>query len=88
LEATGAAAIDEQCFVSASEEVAACFVADVIPLGVNAQEPFHSGDGIGLRSLEMKMVAQQAPGMDLPFGPGAGFAESDQKALATFSICW
>ena len=30
----------------------------------------------------MKMVAHEAPGMDLPFGPGAGFAESGQEALA------
>jgi hypothetical protein len=47
-----------------------------------SQEPFHSGDEIGLQSLEMKMVAHQAPGMDLPFGPGAGFAESALEALA------
>jgi hypothetical protein len=57
-------------------------VADVVALGVNAQEPFHSGDEIGLRSLEMKMVAYQAPGMDLPFGLGAGFTESAREALA------
>jgi hypothetical protein len=82
LEVTGAAAIDQQCFVTASEEVAACFVADVVAFGVNAEEPFHSGDEIGLRGLEMKMVAHQAPGMDLPFGFGAGFAESGQEALA------
>ena len=67
---------------AASEEVATCFVADVVAFGVNAQEPFHSGDEIGLRGLEMKMVAHQAPGMDLPFGLGAGFAESAQEALA------
>jgi hypothetical protein len=30
----------------------------------------------------MKMVAHQAPGMDLPGGPGAGLAESAQEALA------
>jgi hypothetical protein len=57
---------------SGTEEMATCFVADVVALGVNAQEPFHSGDEIGLRGLEMKMVAQQGPGMDLPFGLGAG----------------
>src|SRR6476660_8271552 len=51
---------------------------------VNAQEPFHSGNEIGLRGLdhEMKMVAHQAPGMDLPFGLGAGFAKGAQEELA------
>jgi hypothetical protein len=72
----------QQCFVAASEEVATCFVADVVAFGVNAQEPFHSGDEIGLRSLEMKMVEHEAASMDLPFCFGAGFAESGQEALA------
>jgi hypothetical protein len=56
-------------------------VADVVALGVDAQGPFHSGHDIGLRSLEMKIVAHQAPGMDLKAGLLAGFSKGFEEIL-------
>src|ERR1041385_4551874 len=44
-------------------------------VGIDAQEPFHCGDEVGLGCFddEVKMVAHEAIGMHLPVGLGAGF---------------
>jgi hypothetical protein len=88
LQVTVAAPIHGQGFVATGEEMAAGFVADVKAPGVNAQQPFHAGDEVGLRRLknEMKMIAHEAPGMDLPAGFGARLPESGQEKFAVVVV--
>jgi hypothetical protein len=64
------AAVHDQRFVTAAEQVAEEFVPPVEPAGVGAQKPFHARDQVGLRRLDhqMKMIRHQAIRMDLPPG--------------------
>ena len=63
-----AAAIDDEGFVAAAEEMAENFVPAVEAAGVGAQKPFHPGDEVGQRRFqnEMKMILHQAIRVDLP----------------------
>ena len=62
------------------------FVAAIEAVGISAGEPLHAGDEIGARGFEneVKMIGHQAPGVDLPAGFGAGFAEGLQEEFAVF----
>src|ERR1043166_1887117 len=79
-----ATAIHNQRLVSAGKEMAAELMPDIKALGVNAQEPLHAGDQIGLRSFEhqMKMIAHQTIGVNLPLSFGASFPSFGQKTTA------
>ena len=81
---TVAAAIDEQRFVAAAEHVTKMFVPAVEPHRVGAQQPLHADDQVGFGCLddEMKMIAHEAPGMDLPVGAQAGFFEGLEEVEA------
>ena len=72
-----AAPIDDQGFVAATEQAPESPVPPVEPRGVSAQEPLHSGHQIGLRRFrhQMKMIAHQTIGMDLPGSLEAGFGQ-------------
>jgi len=78
-----AAAIHDQGFVAAAEQMAEEFVPAVETARVNAQQPFHARDQIGLWRFkhQMKMISHQAPGMNLPAGFGAGFAQRGEELL-------
>ena len=54
-----ATAIHDQRLVAPGKDVAAKLVANVESLGIDPQQPFHTGDQIGLGSLDhqMKMIA-------------------------------
>ena len=49
--------------------------------GVGAQQPLHTEDEIGLGRFgdEMKMIAHETPGMELPAGLVAGFAKGGEE---------
>ena len=51
---------------------------------VSAQQPFHSGDPIGLRRLDhpMKMIRHEDIGVNLPTRLGASLAQRLNEALA------
>ena len=80
---TIAAAIDDQCLVTATKKMAEEFVPAIEAHSVGAQEPFHAGDEIGARGLDdkVKVIAHEAPGMSLPACALAGFAEGLQEQL-------
>ena len=52
--------------------------------GVGAEQPLHAWDKVGLRRLgdEVKMIAHETPGMKLPAGLGAGFAQGGEEGAA------
>ena len=51
---------------------------------VSAQQPFHSGDPIGLRRLDhpIKMIRHEDIGVNLPVRLGANLAQRFDEALA------
>ena len=62
------------------------FVTPIESHCVGPQKPFHAGHQIGARGLDhqMKVIAHQAPGVDLPVGLPTGLAEGLKKKLAVF----
>jgi hypothetical protein len=84
----GAAAIDDQGFVPAAEQMAKQFVATVEASGVGAQQPFHAGNQIGLGCFddEMKMIVHQAIRMNLPTGLRAGLTQCLEETEAILVI--
>ena len=58
-------------------------MAEIESLRVNAEEPFHAGDEVGLGRFEddVKVVSHQAIGMNLPAGFEAGLGKSGEKNL-------
>src|SRR4026209_1667715 len=56
--------------------------------GVSAQQPFHPGDQIGLGRFghQVKMIAHQTIGMDLPAGFLARLAQCFEEAVAVLII--
>ena len=60
----------------------------VEPRRVGAQEPFHTRHSVSVERLHhrMKMIGHQAPGMHLPTGLGARFAQGGEKALPADSV--
>ena len=79
-------ASNEQGFVAAAKEMAEKFVAAVQAAGISAEEPYHPGDEVRARGFsdEMKMIGHEAPGVDLPAGLGAGFADGLEEEFAVF----
>jgi hypothetical protein len=84
----GAAAIDDQGLVTAAKEVAEVFVATIEARCVRAEQPLHARDQVGAVRLdnEMKVIAHEAIGMDLPCGLGAGLAQSFEESFAILVI--
>jgi len=78
-----AAAVHDQSLVTSAEQMPEELVPAIEAAGVRAQKPFHAGHQIPQRRLnhEMKMVAHQAKGMNLPARLGASLAEGGQKKL-------
>lgn len=83
-----AAAIDNERFVAAAEEVAEIAVPAIESGGVGAQQPFHARHEVGARSFhhEMKVVAHQTISVHLPAGFLASFTQGFEKALAVLII--
>lgn len=80
--------LHQKGFVAAAEEVAGKFVAAVKAGGVGGKKPTHARDEVGLGRLEdeVKVVTHETVGVDVPVGPGAGFAEGLEKKLAVSII--
>ena len=80
--------VDDERFVASAEKVAEEFMASVEAAGVGAEEPFHAGDEIGLGRFgdEMKMIAHEAPGVELPAGFFAGLTEGIEKTAAILIV--
>jgi len=80
------AGIHMQRLVAPGEQVSAFRVANVNALGVNAQEPFHSHHQVGPGRFQhqMKMIAHQAIGMNLPggFATRLGQGGQEQRPIA------
>src|SRR5450756_385012 len=59
-------------------------VPPVEPGGVGAEKPAHTGHQVGSGRLqdEVKMVAHETEGVDLPVSLGAGFGEGLEETLA------
>src|ERR1043166_259999 len=55
---------------------------------IASQQPFHAGNEVRSWSLddEMKMIAHQTVGMNLPASPRASVAEYFQKALSVHIV--
>ena len=81
LEIAVAAAIHWQRFVTTRKEVAKLLVLTVKAIGIDTQQPMHPLDQVAARrfSDKMKVVAHQAPGMDLPVGFLTGFTKGVQE---------
>ena len=80
--------VDDERLVTSAEEVPEEFVAAVEAAGVGAKEPFHANDEIGLGRFgdQMKMIAHEAPGVELPAGFFAGFTEGIEEAVAILVV--
>lgn len=78
-----AAPVDDEGFVSATEEVTENLVATIKSGGVSAHEPPHASDEIctGRLDDEMKMIVHQAIRVNLPVGLGTSLAKGNEKAL-------
>jgi hypothetical protein len=63
------------------------FVTPVEPASLGAQKPFHPGDQIALRRFhhQMKRVAHQTQGMNLPAGLDARFAQRGDEPFPVSS---
>ena len=88
LQVAVAATLDQQGFVASAKNVAEELLAMIQADGVGAQKPAHAGHPIRVGRLQhqMKMVAHQAIGMDLPFGLLAGLSQGLEKVQAVHII--
>jgi len=79
-----AAALHDESLVTSTEEMTAQLVPEVELLGVNAQQPLHSENQVGLGRLrnQMEMIAHQAIPLHLPLGFAASLAHGGKKSLA------
>jgi hypothetical protein len=79
-----AAAIHDEGLVPAAEEVAEFLLSMIKSVGVNTQQPLHPRDQVGARRLEdqMKVVAHETPGVNLPVGFFTRLAQRFQQELA------
>ena len=84
LEITATRSVHDQRLVAPGEQVAEELVPPVEATRVSAQQPFHSGDQIGLRRLDdqMKMIRHEDIGVNLPARLGANLAQRVDEALA------
>jgi hypothetical protein len=75
--------LDEDGFVTPTENVAEEFVAMVEANGVGAQEPAHALHEIGVWRLDdsVKVVGHEAIGMDLKAGFFAGFGKGLEEIV-------
>ena len=78
-----AAAVHNERLVASAEEVAEEFMTAIEASGVGAEEPAHASDEIAVGCLddEVKMIAHQAIGVDLPVGLGTSFTEGGEEAM-------
>ena len=83
-EITDARSIHDQRLVAPTEQVAEELVPPVEATRVSAQQPFHSGDQIGLRRLDdqMEMIRHEDIGVNLPARLSASLAQRVDEALA------
>ena len=58
-------------------------VANIEALGIGAQQPFHPSHQIGLGSFDyqMKVIAHEAIGVNLPFGLSANLPKGQKETL-------
>ena len=84
LELTAARSVHDQRLVVPREQVAEELLTPVEATRVSAQQPFHSGDQIGLRRLDhpMKMIRHEDIGVNLPARLSASLAQRLNEALA------
>ena len=63
-------------------------MADIESLRIDLQQPFHPENKVGLRCLndQMKMIAHQAVGMQLPLRLLARLAQGGEKPLPILVI--
>src|SRR5437899_2190974 len=64
------------------------FVPAVESGRIGAEQPLHAVHEIGLGSFhhQMEVITHQAPGVDLPVGPGTSLGQSFQKQFAIFVV--
>ncbi len=83
-----AAALDVQRLVTSREKVSALLMPEVEALGVNPQQPLHPDHQVGLGRFDdqMKMIAHEAIGVNLPLSLVAGFGQGGQEYPAVLRI--
>jgi len=83
-EITACAPLDDERLVPPAEDMTKTLVPVVQPDGVRAQQPAHALDqlGVGRFHDQVKMVAHQAAGVDLPAGPLAGLGQGLEEVLS------
>jgi len=77
-----------QGLVTSGKKVSALLVPQVEAFGVNSQQPLHPDHQVGLGCFDdqMKMIAHQAVGVNLPLGFATGFRQGGQEYPAVLLI--
>ena len=83
-----AASVHRHRLVPPRKQMTAGPVPDIEPFGIYSQQPFHPRHQIGLRRFDhqVKVIAHQAPGMDLPTGFRTGLMQGGQKPLVIQAV--